>query len=274
MNSTIIQQVRKDNPLIHHLTNQVVMNFTANGLLSFGGSPVMAKAEEEAHHMASAADGVLINIGTLTANELQAMIIAGKTANEKGTPVVLDPVGVAATPFRSAAVKRILNEVQFTAIKGNAGELAHLAEIPWETKGVESLGEGNTEDIAYKVARNFQTTAIITGKTDVICTGDNFVKNRTGNTLLSKITGAGCLLGSIITACLTTTEPIEEQAHTAVGFYGLAAEFAASHKEITGPGTFLPRFIDALSLGVAELGGDKHEITDASQVLYHGKSKL
>lgn len=253
MNAAIIQKVREVNPLIHHLTNQVVMNFTANGLLSFGGSPVMAKAEEEAHHMASIADGVLINIGTLTANELQAMIIAGKTANEKGVPVVLDPVGIAATPFRTSAVKRILNEVRLTAIKGNAGELAHLAEIPWKTKGVESLGEGNTEDIAHKVARRFQTTAIITGKTDVICTGDNLLKNDIGNPFLTKITGAGCLLGSIVTACLTTAEPIEEQALTAVSFYGLAAEYAASHKEVIGSGTFLPRFIDALSLDLDDL---------------------
>lgn len=255
MNPTIIQKVRENNPLIHHLTNQVVMNFTANGLLAFGASPVMAKAEEEAHHMALNADGVLLNIGTLNASEIQAMIIAGKAANEKAIPVVLDPVGVGATPFRASAVRRILKEVQVTAIKGNAGELAHLIEIPWETKGVESIGEGNPEEIAKKVAKTFDTTAIITGKTDLICTGDQLLLNRTGHAYLSKVTGAGCLLGSIVTACLTTTAKVEDQVLTALVFYGLAAEYAVKQQEVKGPGTFLPHFIDALSLDAAVLGG-------------------
>jgi|SRR5690625_3071277 len=248
MNQTILNKIRKANPLIHHLTNQVVMNFTANGLLSFGGSPIMAKAEEEAHHMASISNGVLINIGTLSAADLQAMIIAGKAANERDIPVVLDPVGVAATPFRTAAVNQLLKEIRFTAIKGNAGEMAHLVQIPWETKGVESLGDGNLEEIARQVAETYQTTAVITGKVDVICKGKHILENHTGHPLLTKITGAGCLLGSILTACLTTDDSIENQALTAVNFYGLAAEYAASHPNQSGPGTFVPHFIDALSL--------------------------
>ncbi|GAA0603656.1 hydroxyethylthiazole kinase [Virgibacillus siamensis] len=253
MNKMIINNVREKQPLIHHLTNQVVMNFTANGLLSFGGAPVMAKSEEEADDMASAADGVLLNIGTITAPEIPAMIAAGKAANEKGVPVVLDPVGVAATPFRTDAVKRILKEVQPAVIKGNAGELAHLVQIPWETKGVESIGNGNSDDIAVKVAKTHQTTAIVTGKTDVICSGEKVLHNNTGNPILGKITGAGCLLGSIITACLTTDGSIDQQAHTAIEFYGLAAEFAANGLDVNGPGTFLPRFIDALSLETNKL---------------------
>lgn len=248
MNQTILNKIRKANPLIHHLTNQVVMNFTANGLLSFGGSPIMAKAEEEAHHMASISNGVLINIGTLSAADLQAMIIAGKAANERGIPVVLDPVGVAATPFRTAAVNQLLKEIRFTAIKGNAGEMAHLVQIPWETKGVESLGDGNLEEIARQVAETYQTTAIITGKIDVICKEEHILENHTGHPLLTKITGAGCLLGSILTACLTTDDSIENQALTAVNFYGLAAEYAASHPNQSGTGMFVPHFIDALSL--------------------------
>lgn len=248
MIDTIIKEVRATNPLIHHLTNQVVMNFTANGLLSFGGSPIMAKAVEEVNQMATIADGVLINIGTLTEKELQAMIIAGKAANEKGIPVVLDPVGVAATAFRTSAVKQLLRKVTFSAIKGNAGELAHLVHIPWETKGVDSLGNGNAEEIAFQVAKTFQTTAIITGKTDVICDRDKLVTNETGHPILSKITGAGCLLGSIITACLTTSGNQIDQALAAVKFYGLAAEYAIQHQAVHGSGTFLPHFIDALSL--------------------------
>ncbi|PAV30491.1 hydroxyethylthiazole kinase [Virgibacillus profundi] len=253
MNAEIINDIRKNSPLIHHLTNQVVMNFTANGLLSFGGSPIMAKAEEEASEMASIADGVLINIGTLTANELSAMILAGKAANQKGIPVVLDPVGVAATSLRSSAVKQILEEVRVAAIKGNAGEMAHLVQVPWRSKGVESIGAGNTEEIARKIAKSYQTTAVVTGKTDIICTGNTTIHNETGHPFLTKVTGAGCLLGSILTACLTTDAPIEEQALTAVEFYGLAAKYAANRNDVTGSGSFSTRFIDALSLEVIEL---------------------
>jgi len=253
MNPEIIEQIRENAPLIHHLTNQVVMNFSANGLLAFGGTPVMAKAEEEAHDMATNADGVLINIGTLSQADLRAMIFAGQTANDRGIPVVLDPVGVAATEFRSEAVQQILKEVKPTVIKGNAGELAHLVDIPWQTKGVESIGDGNVEEIARNVSEKYNTTAIVTGKTDIICIGDTCIDNHTGHPYLTKITGAGCLLGSILTACLTTNDSLEEQALTAVRFYGLAAQYAANQPAVSGSGTFIPHFIDALSLDIKQL---------------------
>lgn len=251
----IIEKIRKQNPLIHHLTNQVVMNFTANGLLSFGAAPIMAKAPEEARDIASIADGVLINIGTLTSQELNSMIIAGKTANERNIPVVLDPVGVAATPFRTAAVKRILDEVHPTVIKGNAGELAHIAGIHWKTKGVESIGSGNTEEIAQKVSEVYDTTAVITDEIDIICTEKELIQNHTGHPILKKVTGAGCLLGSIITACLTTDDNPAEQALAAVKFYGLAAEYAVACKGVNGSGTFIPPFIDSLSFDYESLNG-------------------
>lgn len=253
MNAEVITSVRKNQPLIHHLTNQVVMNFTANGLLAFGASPIMAKSEDEAADMARIADGMLINIGTLTKADLKAMIIAGKAANKREIPVVLDPVGVSATSFRKEAVQHILKEVQPTVIKGNAGELAHLANIPWQTKGVESIGDGNIADIAYTVSKLHDTTAIVTGKTDLIYSGENFMENHTGHPYLTKVTGAGCLLGSIISACLTTEHSLDEQVQAAVTFYGLAAEYAASQPEVSGSGTFIPHFLDALSFDFKQL---------------------
>jgi hydroxyethylthiazole kinase len=253
MNAELIKDVRRNNPLIHHLTNQVVMNFTANGLLAFGGAPVMAKAEKEVADMASAADGVLINIGTLTPEELPAMIKAGISANRKGIPVVLDPVGVAATDFRKDAVKQLTDEIQFTAIKGNAGELAHLVSTPWEARGVDSVGDGDAKEVVKSVAETFQTSAVITGKTDFIYTDGNLYTNDSGHPLLGKITGAGCLLGSIITACLSTGYAAKDSLLTAVSFYGHAAEFAAQQHNVAGPGSFLPMFIDALTLDSAQL---------------------
>jgi len=253
INRDIIKKARANQPLIHHLINQVVMNFSANGLLAFGGQPIMAKAEEEVWEMASQANGVLINIGTLTKPELRAMIAAGKAANKKGIPVVLDPVGVAATSFRTEAVKQILTEVKPTVLKGNAGEIASLVQIPWETKGVESIGDGNPEEAAVQAAELYQTTVIVTGETDIIVSGNETTRNHTGHPLLANITGSGCLLGSIIAACLTTDDPMMEQVQTAVAFYGLAAEYAAANSKVNKSGTLLPHFIDALSLDPAEM---------------------
>lgn len=255
MNHDIIKNVRKNTPLIHHLTNHVVENVSANGLLAFGATPVMGKAVDEAADMASAADGVLLNIGTITSAELPSMILAGQAANAKGTPVLLDPVGVAATPFRDMAVKTILKKVQPTVIKGNAGELAHLVDIPWKTKGVDSTGKGCVDDIATKVSETFQTVSIVTGETDMIGIGNDIVQNQTGHPLMNQITGSGCLLGSIIAACLTTDHPTVEQVTTAVTFYGLAGEYAARYQNVNGPGTFLPYFIDALSFNPEALKG-------------------
>ncbi|MGX4668134.1 hydroxyethylthiazole kinase [Cerasibacillus sp. JNUCC 74] len=254
MRESVIQHVRVNNPLIHNITNEVVMNFTANGLLAFGGSPIMAKAKEEAEQMASISDGVLINIGTTTLQELPAMKLAGRAANKTGIPVVLDPVGVGATSFRKDVVKELLKEIQFTAIKGNAGEMAQLVDIPWEVKGVESVGAGNAEEIAVKVAETYRTTAVVTGEIDFIGKDGNVLKNTSGHPWLEKITGAGCLLGSILTACLTAEEAAEEKAYAAVQFYGLAAEYAVKQNHVSGPGSFLPAFIDALSLDLEQLG--------------------
>lgn len=254
MNESSVTQVRKENPLIHHLTNQVVMNFTANGLLSFGGSPIMAKESLEMKDIAKIVDGILINIGTLTKNDLEAMLIAGKIANQHNIPVVLDPVGVSASEFRTNAVNKLLKEIQFTAIKGNAGEMAFLVDIPWQTKGVESIDDNSSEitSIASKVAEKYKTIAIITGETDIISDGTNIEKNKSGHVYLTKITGTGCLLGSLITASLAVSKKPFQAITETVSFYGRAAEYTVQHNQVNGSGTFMPHFLDALSLNLLE----------------------
>ncbi|HEY4600874.1 MAG TPA: hydroxyethylthiazole kinase [Cerasibacillus sp.] len=255
MNPKIIDKVREKNPLVHNLINYVVMNFAANGILAFGGSPVMAMAEKEAEDMAKSAGAVLLNVGTLSSEDISSMILAGRTANKHHIPVVLDPVGVAATPYRSHVITNMLKKVKPTVIKGNAGEIAHLVDIPWEVKGVDSVGDGDLEEVAIKAAQKYQTNIVITGETDVICTGKKVIQNTTGHPYLAQVTGGGCLLGSIIACCLATDDAIEDQLATAVTFYGLAAEYAASQKAVTGPGTFKAHFIDALSFPVQKLKG-------------------
>ena len=260
MNEKIIQKVRENIPLIHHLTNAPTMNFVANGTLAFGASPVMAKSIDEAADMAKNADAVYINIGTVAAEDIPAMIAAGKAGNEKGIPVLVDPVGNAATPFRSQAVDRILAEVKPTVIKGNAGEIAHLAGMDWKVKGVDSVGDGNIEDAAKLVAEKYDTAVVVSGKTDVICVGERIFTNDTGHHYLTLVTGGGCLLGSIMCSCLSTDDSIEEQLLTAVEFYGLAAEYAVAQDHVKGPGTFMATFLDALSMDTEILKGEKqHE---------------
>src|SRR5699024_10770457 len=190
MKQSTITLVRNHNPLIHHLTNQVVMNFTANGLLAFGGSPIMAKEPLEMNDIARNVDGILINIGTLTEKDLQAMLLAGKIGNQDNIPIVLDPVGGAASDFRSSAKKQLLNEVKFTAIKGNAGEMAFLVNIPWQTKGVESIDEAKSDitEIAKEVANEFNSIAVVTGEIDIVSNGIKTAQNTSGHIYLTKIT--------------------------------------------------------------------------------------
>ncbi|MFD1065105.1 hydroxyethylthiazole kinase [Oceanobacillus locisalsi] len=259
MNPDIIQQARNNTPLVHHLTNQVVVNFSANGLLAFGGSPVMAKEMTEVADMAKASDAVVLNIGTVLESEVPAMIAAGKVANQKGIPVVLDPVGVAATPFRQEVIERILKDVRPTVIKGNTGEIASLVDTDIQMRGVDSVGAGNVDDIAEQAGKKWNTAIVITGKTDVIYTDQQLIYNQTGHPLLANITGSGCLLGSVIAACLTTSYPVSEQLHAALCFYGLAAERAAEQPDVKGSGTFLPNFIDALSCAPKQLNGGPND---------------
>jgi len=247
MNREIIDDVRSRTPLVHHMTNQVVMNFSANGLLAFGGTPAMAKYIEVAADLAKAADALLVNIGTLARDDIPALIKAGKAANQKGIPVVFDPVGVGISAFNAEAAKLFLKEVRTAAIKGNAGELAFLVDIPWKTRGVDAIGSGDAEAVARQAAKTYDTVAVVTGETDILCKDGQVFQNTSGHPLLTKITGGGCLLGSIIAACLTTKHDALDQAYAAVHFYGKAAEYAALQNHVYGPGTFLPAFIDALS---------------------------
>src|SRR5699024_7654673 len=153
-----------------------------------------------------------------------------------------------ASKFRQQAVDTLLQHVSFQAIKGNAGEIAHLANVPWDTRGVDSE-DGDLEEletIANRIAKRLHTTVIITGKIDLITNGTSTQQNNSGHELLTKVTGAGCLLGSIVTACLASNSDAIQAAYEAVHFYGLAAEQAAQQANVLGPGSFMQAFIDQL----------------------------
>lgn len=242
----LIQRLRIEQPLVHCITNFVVANFQANGLLAMGVSPVMADAIEEAEDIAKIASCSILNIGTLKQQTVDAMILAGNSARAAGNPVVLDPVGAGATPFRKASVLRVLNEVDVTLIRCNAGELAAIADVPWNAKGVDA-GEGNAdiEYIAKKVALDYNCLVAVSGKEDFITDGHDSLTIVGGHPTMTLITGMGCLLSSVVGAFLAVgNERPLEAAADALSFYKRAGEAAANASR--GPGDFAVNFLNIL----------------------------
>ncbi|MBN3523827.1 hydroxyethylthiazole kinase [Paenibacillus apiarius] len=247
--SALIEKLHQEQPLIHNMTNVVVTNFTANGLLALGASPVMAYAPEEVADMAKLAGALVLNLGTLSKELVEAMIVAGQAANAHGVPVLLDPVGAGATPFRTASALRILREVEVSLIRGNAAEVAHLNGEHRAIKGVDAGHSADDEraDLAVRAAKNLQTVVAVTGPEDVITDGQAGYIVKGGHRMLAQVTGAGCLLTSVLGA-FAAVEPDMLLAGTAgLAFYGAAAYEAAARTEAAGPGSFQIALIDELS---------------------------
>ncbi|OXM82643.1 hydroxyethylthiazole kinase [Paenibacillus rigui] len=248
------QQVRETNPLVHNITNVVVTNFTANGLLALGASPVMAYAKEEVADMAAIAGALVLNIGTLSAGEVEAMLLAGQSANAHGVPVVFDPVGAGATAFRTDTSRRLLREVKVDVLRGNAAEIAHVVGESWTIKGVDAgSGGGDAVALAQRAAQQLGCIVVITGEEDVATDGDTTYVVAGGHPILTRVTGTGCLLTSVIgafaAAARGASRPLLEGAVAALAGYSVAAEQAAGERP--APGSFAVRFLDRL----AELSG-------------------
>lgn len=243
----MLNEVRAKKPIIHCITNLVVANFQANGLLALGASPIMGDEREETADLTSLADALSLNIGTLTQRSLDSMLISGKAANEKRIPVVLDPVGAGASRFRLSAVKRLLDEVDTSLIRCNAGELAAIAGVDWQAKGVDAgEGEADIERLAVQVAQQFQLTVAVTGETDLITDGNKVNLVPHGSPVMANVTGMGCLLSAVSAAFLASASGTTLAAATeALRFYGIAGEKAATLSQ--APGSFGIRFLDMLS---------------------------
>ncbi|MBL1225642.1 hydroxyethylthiazole kinase [Enterococcus sp. BWR-S5] len=245
----LIDEIRKQNPLIHNITNIVVANDSANGLLAIGASPFMSSAPEEMTEVAALAAATVLNTGTLSNEQLDAMRLVGRRANELGKPVVIDPVGVGATGFRKREIVRLLHDVQPTLIRGNAGEIAALAEIEWQSKGVDAgAGSGDIVAAAEMTAQKFQTLVSVSGETDIITDGQTtyFVEN--GTSAFTSMTGAGCLLSCVCGAFLAADKkPCLEAVVVANCGYAIAGELAAAELEGLLVGTFRNNLLDVLS---------------------------
>ncbi|MFP5105954.1 hydroxyethylthiazole kinase [Neobacillus sp. C211] len=248
-----LEEVRKVNPLVHNITNVVVTNFTANGLLALGASPVMAYAAEEVADMAKIASSLVLNIGTLNPQTVESMIIAGKAANESGVPVIFDPVGAGATRYRTETAQRIMNEVKVSVIRGNAAEIANVVGEKWEIKGVDAGDtKGNIIELAITSAQKLNGLVVITGKEDVVSDGKTTYVVSNGHPILTKVTGTGCLLTSVIGAFAGVEKDLLQASVAALTYYGIAAEKAAAKTVEMGPGSFQIEFLNQLTLVSSE----------------------
>jgi len=242
-----LRVLRKKKPLVHQITNYVVMNETANATLALGALPVMAHAREEVEEMVALAGALVLNIGTLSPHWIEAMLLAGRAANTHGVPVVLDPVGAGATRYRTETAKRILTEVDVSVLRGNQGEIATLVGVDAEVRGVESIATGaDAAELAGAAARSLGLVASVTGPVDHVADGDRVLAVANGHELMATVTGTGCM-SSAITGCFLAAKPAAplEAAAEALAAFGVAGEDAA--RAAKGPGSFHVGLYDALA---------------------------
>jgi hydroxyethylthiazole kinase len=242
-----VQRIRAEAPLVHNITNYVVMNTTANALLSIGASPVMAHAIEEVEEMAGMARALVLNIGTLSEPWIEAMVRAGRRAVEKGVPIILDPVGAGATRLRTNTAQRLFRETPPAVIRGNASEIRALFYAEESTKGVDST---HTTEEALAAARllseHCHAVVSVSGATDLIVSNGSVIRVANGHPMMPRVTGLGCT-ATALTGAFAAVNPsrLKAAAH-AMAVMGIAGEMAAERSP--GPGSLQMHFLDALFL--------------------------
>lgn len=242
-----IKVVRERQPLVHHLTNWVTIYDCAQVVKSFGASPVMAHAPEEAGDMAALASALVLNIGTLTSEFIESMKIAARSANIKNIPVVLDVCGAGATAFRDVKSLELLDAAKISVLKGNGSEIARIAGLRVRTRGVDATDVGeDLSRVASELAAARDCTVVITGREDIVAgPGGHFiVKN--GHEIMSRVVGTGCMAASVIgTFAGASPDRIAQAAAAGLAAFEIAAELAALKSG--GPGSFKQNLFDAIS---------------------------
>jgi hydroxyethylthiazole kinase len=250
-----LAELRRMRPMIHHITNDVVTNFTANVTLCLGAAPVMAPAVEESAEMVAAAGCLLLNIGTLSPLQLESMLAAGRRANELGIPVVLDPVGAGATPLRTSSVERLLGSLSIAVIRGNAGEVLSCAGAGGRVRGVDSMETGAADRSVFDaLALRLGGVVAVTGAVDYVTDGRDSLEVPFGHPMMGMVTGTGCGASTAVACFAALGGRMLDRCAGALAAYGAAGMRAAS--AAGGPGTFVPLFLDALaSLGPEDFCG-------------------
>lgn len=249
--SELISKVRNTEPLVHNITNYVTVNDVANAELAIGGSPIMADDSAEVCDITSISSSLVINMGTLNSRTIEAMLLAGKRANELGIPVVFDPVGAGASALRNETAKMILENVKLAILRGNISEISFTAGLDVETKGVDAsvADSGNDmEAVALATSKKYGCVTAVTGKIDAISDGQRIVRIENGHEMLSKVTGTGCmtsgLTGAFAGAC---GGDFFTAAVSGIACMGIAGEMAYEKAGRCGTGSFHIAIIDELS---------------------------
>lgn len=244
-----LQKLRDKKPLIHHITNYVTVNDCANMTLAIGASPVMADDIGEVEEMASFASALVLNMGTLNGRTIESMLVAGKKARQMGIPVIFDPVGVGATTLRTVTAERIILEVCPSVIRGNMSEIKIIAGFAEDIKGVDSVAsEHDGEQVARDLSQRLNAVIAITGKQDIIAQGERVLRINNGHSMLSQVTGTGCMATTLIGCFCGATDDWFTGAAAGIMTMGLAGELAQHSLQAgEGIGTFRMRLFDAVS---------------------------
>jgi hydroxyethylthiazole kinase len=251
--AALLNKVRENKPLVHHITNYVTVNDCANITLAIGASPVMADAIGEAEDIAAIARAVVLNMGTLNERTIPSMIAAGKAANAKGIPVVFDPVGAGASKLRNDTAASLIREVKLSVIRGNISEIKFAAGLSSQTKGVDAsdsdlAGAGSAGQTARTLAQKLDCVVVISGAVDTISDGKKIILVENGHPMLGNLTGTGCMCSSLIGSfCGAAPEEPLAAAAAAMMCMGIAGELAYESAGQRGNGSFRAALHDAIS---------------------------
>ncbi len=244
--SELFARVRKNHPLVFHITNYVTVNDCANITICAGGAPIMADAIEEVAEMTGIASALVLNIGTLNKVQIESMLAAGRKANELKIPIILDPVGTGATRFRTETARLLLNELEITILKGNVGEIGVLAGADGKVRGVDSGGlSGDPVTIAKEFAVRAGLTVVVSGITDIVTDGKRVLLVENGHKMMGGISGTGCMAASVTGAFAAESDDTVLAATAALTAFGIAGERAAAVAR--GPYSFKVALFDELA---------------------------
>ncbi|MFZ2315838.1 MAG: hydroxyethylthiazole kinase [Gammaproteobacteria bacterium] len=252
----VVAKIKEEKPLILNITNDVTMDFIANGLLSLGASPVMSKAQQEMDDLLQLANSVVINLGTLDEKFIALCEYVCGVANQLKKPIILDPVGAGASHYRTNASLNIINSYGIAIIRGNASEIMSLSGVSMKTKGVDSTAQSDLAlESAQRLSTHYDATVIVSGKTDIIVDVNNIRQLNFGSPLMPQITGTGCLLSAIVGAFHAVEKNRFDASVLATAFYGSCGEKAS--KSAQGPASFKIKFLDELNLIPKELSYER-----------------
>ena len=241
----LLEQVRQQNPVVLTIANMVTPDKVADGLSAIGASPIMSIAPQESLEMVELANAITINLGTID-DKQKDEVIAVLKANHNQKPIVLDPVAIGASHYRLAFAKQLLHNYQFTVIRGNAGEIAALANINWHSRGIDSgNGQADLHKIANTVAQEYHCIVVLTGQTDIITDGNNTFINQLSTSYFVTNVGSGDVLSSVIAAYLSVSKDYYAAACTATKVFSAAGVKAA--RESSGFGQWKVKLMDELA---------------------------